>query len=64
MESKQDTIRRLRRIRTIICPLHRYDDEVERCPCKRGGYDVCDGEGHGAETGCKDILDAIKELEE
>ena len=51
-------------MRSLVCPNHKYSDEVERCPCTRGGRDVANREGSGPETGCKDLMDAIHELEE
>lgn len=59
-ETREDLVKRLRRIRTVICPNKKYEDEVERCPCVRGGADAG---GMGGQTGCKDILDAIERLE-
>jgi len=58
----ENLIKRLRRIRTVICPNLKYEDEVERCPCVRGGRDAASE--NGGETGCKDLLDAIHELED
>jgi len=63
--AESDTLtERLRRMRSLVCPNHKYSDEVERCPCTRGGRDVANREGSGPETGCKDLMDAIHELEE
>lgn len=56
----EDLITRLQRIRTQLCPNMKYADEVERCPCQRGGHDAGLGQGH--QTGCKDIRDAIDKL--
>jgi len=62
MSKSETLIKRLRRIRTLICPNQKYEDEVNRCPCRRGGHDVNRGKGH--ETGCKDLMDAIDQIEE
>ncbi len=60
--AESDTLaRRLARIRALICPYRKYKDEVERCPCVRGGNDV--NREQGPQTGCKDILDALHEIE-
>jgi len=60
-ESNQSLTLRLRRIRGLICPYRKYEDEVERCPCVRGGNDV--NREQGPQTGCKDIQDAINRIE-
>jgi hypothetical protein len=60
-QSDEDLTTRLRRLRAVICPNSKYADEVERCPCKRGAVDAGSGSGH--QTGCKDVMDAINELE-
>ena len=59
--ANQNLVQRLVRIRTLICPYRKYEDEVERCPCVRGGNDV--NREHGPQTGCKDIQDAIDTIE-
>lgn len=51
-------------MRSLICPNHKYEDEVERCPCVRGGRDAANRYGEGSETGCKDLQDAINEIED
>jgi len=58
---KLDLLQRLARIRALICPYRKYEDEVERCPCVRGGHDV--NKENGPQTGCKDIHDAIQRIE-
>jgi len=60
-ESNQSLALRLRRIRGLICPYRKYEDEVERCPCVRGGNDV--NREQGPQTGCKDIHDALMRIE-
>jgi len=58
---KLDLLQRLARIRALICPYRKYQNEVERCPCVRGGHDV--NREQGPQTGCKDIQDAINRIE-
>lgn len=53
---------RLARIRTLICPYRKYENEVERCPCVKGGHDV--NKENGPQTGCKDIHEALTQIEE
>jgi len=61
MAQPETLTKRLRRMRTLLCPNQKYEDEVERCPCTRGGHDAGRGKGH--ETGCKDLLDALNRIE-
>jgi len=60
-DSNEKLSLRLRRIRGLICPYRKYEDEVERCPCIRGGHDV--NREQGSQTGCKDVQDAIHQIE-
>jgi len=59
--SDEDLVTRLGRIRAVICPNHKYGDEVERCPCVRGGRDAGHSQGQG-QTGCKDLMDAQQKI--
>jgi hypothetical protein len=58
---KLDLLQRLARIRGLICPYRKYESEVERCPCVRGGHDV--NRENGPQTGCKDIQGASNRIE-
>lgn len=61
--NEEDLVTRLARIRAVICPNQKYGDEVERCPCVRGGRDAGKDRGQG-QTGCKDLKDAMNKIAE
>lgn len=57
MDKKERAILGLRKIRSQICRFYRKEHEIHKCPCVRGATDA--GHDNGAETGCKEIKDAI-----
>jgi len=60
--SEEKVLNGLRRVRSQLCRFYRKEHEVHKCPCVRGGHDA--GHENGAETGCKEIMDAINIIQE
>jgi hypothetical protein len=58
---RTDLSKRLRRLRALICPMHRTHDEVPGCDCSKGAYDVCREDG--AQNGCVELYEAIEQIE-
>lgn len=58
---RTDLSKRLRRLRALICPMHRTHEEVPECDCAKGAYDVCREDG--AQKGCAEIYEAIEQIE-